>query len=312
LFSLWAGFTAFITGEQMKISHRLSVSAVAVGLAAGLSYTSIQAAHHQDSPDQDGHDQDSVGEYITRGRESQLFLDGGTRLGCDLFFSMPDGRTALAKKDSLVTQQVPAFVWQFSGLLPVSDFLKTVAIHSAATDEKSERWQDVQHTYYNGLRAEGVAEADAKIAFAGAYAFAPRWPLIELVEIPDIKNIPHTKLYTVAVTDPARKGLSIDDYRAMARDILDSPENVTLQDIRGVVDAVDAGQDGYEETSLLVGLMNKLKGAEQSGIVAEPEIGAAGSASDTKSGSDGTGSDEWVHLPDGTAVLENVESLGKG
>lgn len=294
----------------MKISHRLSVSAVAVGLAVDLSYTSIEAAHHQDG----------LGKYTTRVQESRLFVDGGTRLRCDLHFSMPDGQTALAKKDSLVTQQVPAFVWQYSGLLPISDFLKTVAIHSAATDKKSERWQDVQHTYYNGLRAEGVADADAKIAFAGAYAFAPRWPLIELVEIPDIKNIPDTKLYTVAVTDPARKGLSIEDYRAMARDILDSPENVTLQDIRGVVDAVDAGQGGYEETSLLVGLINKLKGTGKAGAEAvsaksvEPEMGAAGSAGDKETSSDATSPDltspdEWVELPDGSAVLEDVANL---
>ncbi len=299
----------------MNTTHRLTAGAVAISVAVGLSYNSLQAAHHEEN----------VGKYTTRVQESRLFVDGGTKLRCDLFFSTPGGKTAIAKKDSLVSQQVPAFVWQYSGLLPVSDYLKTVAIHGVATEQKIERWQDVQHTFYDGLRAEGAASTDAKIAFAGAYAFAPRWPLIELVEIADELNIPDTKLYSVSVTDPAKKGLSIDDYRAMARDIFDSPQNVTLQDIRGVIDAVDAGEGNYEESGLLVNLVKKIQGIVKPQSIEPETIEPESMVVDLEpvrleleakqmqkvSDQEENGSDEWVRLPDGSAVLAKVASLAQ-
>ena len=189
---------AFIAGEPMNTLHQLSAGALAVSVALGLTVSSPDAIGNQH--------QQCVGEYTTRVQESRLFVDDGTKLRCDLFFSTPDGKTVVAKKDSIIAQQVPAFVWQFSGLLPISDWLKTVAIHSVATDQKIERWQTVQTTFYHGLRAEGAAKADAKIAFAGAYAFAPRWPYVELVEIPDEQNIPDTILYLslIHISEPTR------------------------------------------------------------------------------------------------------------
>lgn len=268
----------------MKISHRLSVAASAVAVTAVLSYTSLQAAHHQSG----------VGEYSTRVQESRLFSesDGGTTLRCDLFFTSADGKTAVAEKGSQVTQQVPPFVWQYSGLLPISDYIKTVAIHSAATHHKIERWQDVQHTFYNGLKAEGVEDMDAKIAFAGAYAFAPRWPLVELVEITDELKMPDTRLYSVAATGPAQKGLGIDDYRALSRDIMDNPQDVTLSDIRGIVDAADAGEGNYEKSGFFAKLTKKIKGV----LERQPQSKI---------------SEDWVVLPDGSAVLAKVDKLAQ-
>lgn len=310
----------------MNISQQYFAGAVAVTLAVGLSYTSLQAEHHKT---------ECAGKYTTRVQESRLFVDGGTRLRCDLFFSTPDGRVAVAKKDSLIAQQVPAFVWQYSGLLPVSDYLKTVAIHSVATDLKIERWQEVQNTFYNGLRAEGAADADAKIAFAGAYAFAPRWPLIELVQIPDEQSIADSKLYAVEVSGPAKKGLSVEEYRALSRDILDSPQNVTLQDIRGIVDSIDAGEGSYEESGLLFKLMKKIKGvtaterASDSGstetaqsesmvVDIEPvrlEVAALSASDKDVAAKQNAQSDErageWVAMPDGSAVLREVAELAQ-
>ena len=236
----------------MKITHRLSLVAIAT-VAVGSTAGSTKAAHHCG---------DMFGKYTTRTSESRLFVDGGTRLRCDLFFSTADGKTSVAEKDSVITQQVPAFVWQFSGLLPVTDYLKTVAIHSFATEQKIDRWQDVQSTFYSGLRAEGANNMDAKIAFAGAYAFAPRWPLVELVEIADDANVADTKLFSVFVTNPAGKGMSVEAYRAMARDIFDNSQNVTLQDIRGIVDAVDAGETEYEESSSLIKSAKEIKNTD--------------------------------------------------
>lgn len=295
----------------MKTINWWYPGAVAAGVVACLAFTSTQAAHHQTE----------VGEYSTRVAESRLFVDGGTRLRCDLFFSAPDGAQSVAKKDSLVVQQVPAFVWQFSGLLPVADYRKTMAIHSAATDRKVARWQDVQHTFFQGLRAEGAAATDAKIAFAGAYAFAPRWPYIELIEIPDELAIPDTRLFAVSATDPARKGLTIADYRSMARDILDNPQNVTLQDIRGVVDAVDAGEGGYEKSGLLISIVDKIKRVathSQAGseivdleplrVELETMAKQGGEKVELSPEND---PEEWVTLPDGSSVLKNVSELAQ-
>ena len=274
----------------MKITHRLSLVAIAT-VAVGSTAGSTKAAHHCG---------DMFGKYTTRTSESRLFVDGGTRLRCDLFFSTADGKTSVAEKDSVITQQVPAFVWQFSGLLPVTDYLKTVAIHSFATEQKIDRWQDVQSTFYSGLRAEGANNMDAKIAFAGAYAFAPRWPLVELVEIADDANVADTKLFSVFVTNPAGKGMSVEAYRAMARDIFDNSQNVTLQDIRGIIDAVDIGETEYEKSSL-----NETRNAGSSLQAAEVDnpteiqftIG------------DETSGDDWVVMPDGSAVLKKVANL---
>ena len=306
---------AFIAGEPMKTLHQLSAGALAVSVMLGLTVSSPDAIGNQH--------QQCVGEYTTRVRESQLFLDDGTKLRCDLFFSTPDGKTAVAKKDSIIAQQVPAFVWQFSGLLPISDWLKTVAIHSVATDQKIERWQSVQTTFYHGLRAEGAAKADAKIAFAGAYAFAPRWPYVELVEIPDEQNIPDTILYAVEVTNAARKGLSIDDYRAMSRDILENHKNISLQDIRSTVDAVDAGQSSYAESGFLVNPAAKIEDIEGiEGVdpdfeeidlnVIDSGEEATATAGQVEAGpQEESDRDDWIVLPDGSMVLEEVGNLAE-
>lgn len=212
----------------MKTVFRFTALALAVSANVGVS----SAAYHPLS----------FGKYSTAVAESRLFVnDAVTTLRCDLHFSAGDSDTKwLAPKGSVVSQTVPSFVWQYSGLLPISDYLKTVAIHSVRSDQKESAWQDVQLTFYKGLRAEGAREVDAKIAYAGAYAFAPRWPLVELVDITVPERDKETRLYKVEYIPASEKGVSIDEYRSIARDIHAAPEAVTLQDIRGIVDAADA------------------------------------------------------------------------
>lgn len=187
----------------------------------------------------------SFGQYSTAVNESRLFVndDAVTTLRCDLFFSATGSdQTIVAPKGSLVIQAVPAFVWQYSGLLPVTDYLKTVAIHSTGSENKENSWQDVQLAFYNGLRVEGVRESDAKIAYAGAYAFAPRWPLVELIDIDDPQQDQDSNLYKVKYTPAGAKGVSVSEYQTLAQDILSAPTRVSLQDIRGVIDAADAAK----------------------------------------------------------------------
>lgn len=187
----------------------------------------------------------SFGQYSTAVGETRLFVSDNatTTLRCDLFFSATGSdQTIVAPKGSVVNQTVPAFVWQYSGLLPVTDYLKTVAIHSTSSERKENSWQDVQLAFYNGLRVEGVREADAKIAYAGAYAFAPRWPLVELIDIVDPMQDENSKLYKVKYTPVGAKGVSVAEYQTLAQDILSAPERVSLQDIRGVIDAADSAK----------------------------------------------------------------------
>ncbi len=186
---------------------------------------------------------ESFGVYSTAVQEDRLFIEDGTVLRCDLFFSSAvRDDSVVAARGSRVSQSVPAFVWQYSGLLPVSDYLKTAAIHSAGSMEKDRAWQDVQLTFYEGLRAEGVPEFEAKVAYAGAYAFAPRWPLVEFIDITDPERDKDSRLYRVEYITANPKGISIDEYRSLVMDIEADTDDISLQDIRGVIDAADAAR----------------------------------------------------------------------
>jgi len=196
---------------------------------------------------------DEIGEFATLVPETRLFTgDNGNILRCDLFFSLPGSEPVVAPKGSDIDQSVPSVVWQYSGLLPVSDYLKTVAIHSVSTEGQNRPWQQVQKYFYSGLRAEGATDADAKVAFAGAYAFAPRWTLVEFVEVEENNTIyPDSVLFDVNYIEPATKGLSVADYQALSQQILDRPDKVSLEDIRGVVDAADNGELTAEKIAAL-------------------------------------------------------------
>ena len=196
---------------------------------------------------------DEIGEFATLVPETRLFTgDNGSILRCDLFFSLPGSEPVVAPKGYDIDQSVPAVVWQYSGLLPVSDYLKTVAIHSVSTEDQTRPWQQVQKYFYSGLRAEGATEADAKVAFAGAYAFAPRWTLVEFVEVEENNTIyPDSVLFDVNYIEPATKGLSVADYQALSQQILDRPDKVSLEDIRDVVNAADEGELTAEKIAAL-------------------------------------------------------------
>lgn len=200
-------------------------------------------------------DQSGLGRYTTTVPEGRLFINNGRVLRCDLFFSTPNADTVVAPKGSELGQSVPPVVWQYSGLLPVSDYLKTVAIHSVSSDDKIRPWQDVQHTFYSGLRVEGVNDVDAKIAYAGAYAFAPRWPLVEFTKVDEAEPAyPDTVLYSIEYIQPAMKGMSPEAYRMLALQILEQSGDVSLKDIRGVIDTADSSKVRSSERASLGGI----------------------------------------------------------
>ncbi len=191
---------------------------------------------------------ESFGTYSTAVPEDRLFIEDGTLLRCDLFFSGVQSESKVtAAKGSRISQSVPPFVWQYSGLLPVTDYLKTVAIHSVSSMEKERAWQDVQLTFYEGLRAEGAEALAAKVAFAGAYAFAPRWPLVQFIDITVPERDLDSRLYRVEYIAANPKGVTIDEYRSLVSDIEQNTGDISLQDIRGVIDAADAAKASTTE-----------------------------------------------------------------
>jgi len=202
---------------------------------------------------------EGVGKFTTEVPEKKLFLENGRLLGSDLSFSLPDGESVIAPKGSTVNQLIPPVIWQFSGLLPASDYLKTIAIHSVSSDEKSRSWQHVQNFFYDGLRAQGAHDADAKVAFAGAYAFAPRWPLVKFTEVVEDENIKSDSvLYDVSYIQPPLKGFSLESYRSLALQIVSKPDDLTLQDIRSVIDAADKARSSSAEKASLGGIGGEL------------------------------------------------------
>jgi len=186
-------------------------------------------------------DHSARGEYETKAADDELFTESGRVLTSDLSFSRPNMETVVAPEGSRVTQSVLPIVWQFSALLPLNDYLKTAVIHSVGSDEKIRPWQDVQTTFYEGLLVDGASDMDAKIAFAGAYSFSPRWALVELIRIDEAVPVyPGTELYSVKYFLPATKRMTLDGYRKLALEILRKPEEFTLDDIKTAVDAVDS------------------------------------------------------------------------
>lgn len=258
----------------------------------------------------------NYGKYTTRVPESRLFINGGRILRCDLFFSAANGGVQqIAPKGSRLNQSVPPVVWQYSGLLPVSDYLKSVAIHSVATDNKVRPWQDVQATFYDGLRTEGADMADAKIAFAGAYAFAPRWPLVQFVEVEEQEIVyPNTVLYEVEYVQPQMKGLSLEEYRKLALKILNQPQSVSIHDIRDAIDTADITRNKSRERASLGGIGDPMAG-DMAGINATTETsegifsGIKAMLGSLKSGDEGVVSS--IHKNSkGEKVAESLQNAG--
>ena len=198
-------------------------------------------------------DHSNLGMYTPSVSEAKL-ISNGNILRRDLQFSVPGSESVVAREGSELKQTVPSVVWQFSALLPVNDYIKTAVIHSTSSDEKIRSWQDVQNTFYTGLRVEGALDSDAKIAYAGAYAFSPRWALVQFTEVEEeVTVFPDTILYKVDYIQAQEKGMTLDEYRALALKILQEPESVSLENIRSVVDAADAAKasegNGPDSTS---------------------------------------------------------------
>lgn len=241
---------------------------------------------------------DAIGTFSTATAEDRLFIKDGTELRCDLNFTSGYTDPWLVPKGSQVVQSVPPFVWQFAGLLPVNSYLKSVALHGYGSEQKERPWQDVQVAFYDGLRAEGAREFEAKIAYAGAYAYAPRWTDVEFIDVTVPARDKGTRLYKVKYNEPALKKLSVDDYRALVRELVDNPERISLEDIRGIVNDADGGGGvGVRLTADEV-----LESSENVIDIEATEFMKPEAIDDKEAGN-------WTLMPDGSSLLRSVESM---
>ena len=184
------------------------------------------------------------GKYTTRVVGDRLFLEDGHVLRCDLFFCAPDGDVVVAPKGSRLEQTVPPVVWQYSRLLPAKNYLKTAHVHSISSKLQERPWDDVQRHFYDGLLIEGATDTDAKIAYAGAYAFSPRWSFVDLVEVEETESkYPDSVLFRVEYTQPQPAEMTVEEYRALSLQILQQPENMSLQAIQAAIDESSGGSE---------------------------------------------------------------------
>jgi len=243
---------------------------------------------------------DGTGSFTTAVAEDRLFVEAGTELRCDLNFTSENTDPWLVPKGSKVMQSVPAFVWQFSGLLPVTEYLKSVTLHGYGTEVKERAWEDVQVAFYDGLRAEGARDFEAKIAFAGAYAYAPRWPEVEFIDVTVPARDKGSRVFKVKYNEPAKKKLTIDDYRALVRELLDNPDQISIEEIREMVDmagasvAVEQRETGVMEKSDSQSMIDQ--------DVAEFMKPVDSSVGGNTSASQGS----WKLMPDGSLLLRSV------
>ena len=109
----------------------------------------------------------------------------------------------------------------------------------------------------------------------------------------------------------------------MSRDILENHKNISLQDIRSTVDAVDAGQSSYAESGFLVNPASKIEDIEGiEGVdpdfeeidlnVIDSGEEATATAGQVEAGpQEESDRDDWIVLPDGSMVLEEVGNLAE-
>lgn len=290
----------------MSVEFRLSVLSTAL-LIAGLSSASVLSG---------------IGTFTAGVPEDQLFIEEGKVLAGDLIYHLPNGNKVVAPKGFELTQTLPPVVWQYAGLLPVTDYLKPAAIHSVSSERQDRSWKEVQNNFYNGLLVEGADNTDAKIAYAGAYAFAPRWSSIEFVEDSDAGDTSAVgTVFKIEHTQPSQQGMTIESYRDLSLQILQQTNEISLQDIQMAIDATDTTETKIRERASLGGISNEPQSARLSAIlVSGPDANLsvseseAGDSTGIVVGGNGTlahsGNGQVVNLADGEVTPVN-EMIGQ-
>jgi hypothetical protein len=89
-----------------------------------------------------------------------------------------NGVTWTAPKDAVVDgASIPKEFWTFIGGPFEGKYRNASVCHDVACNERTHRWQDVHHMFYDGMRCSGVEDAKAKTMLWAVWNFGPKWGL---------------------------------------------------------------------------------------------------------------------------------------
>jgi hypothetical protein len=100
-----------------------------------------------------------------------------------------NGVTWKAPKDSVVDgASIPQEFWTFIGGPFEGKYRNASVCHDVACDQRTHKWEDVHHMFYNAMRCSGVGDAEAKTMFWAVWNFGPKWnvmlPMVRRRELP--------------------------------------------------------------------------------------------------------------------------------
>jgi Protein of unknown function (DUF1353) len=70
---------------------------------------------------------------------------------------------------------IPRAFWTIIGAPFTGRYREASVVHDYYCETKSEPWQVTHRAFYDGMRANGVDPATAKVMYAAVYGFGPRW-----------------------------------------------------------------------------------------------------------------------------------------
>jgi hypothetical protein len=137
----------------------------------------------------------------------------------------PNGITWTAPKDAVVDgASIPQELWTFIGGPFEGRYRNASVCHDVACEERTHKWQDVHHMFYNAMRCSGVGDAEAKTMFGAVWNFGPKWGVM----LPAFRG-PQPSVAGTPTPGLIKKPQSPEEVRAIYEHI--KRENPSVSDI---------------------------------------------------------------------------------
>lgn len=154
-----------------------------------------------------------------------------------LRFADPTGAVWEAKA-GLVTDgaSIPGIFQPFVGKPFEEDFIKAAVIHDHYCDRHVRPWRQTHRVFYEGLVAQGVSKAKAKVMYFAVYLGGPKW--VELIPglkcdgncINAMKTSSGSPGFRARKADYAAQDLP-EELRKLSEEIEANPDLLTLDEI---------------------------------------------------------------------------------
>lgn len=116
---------------------------------------------------------------------------------------------------------IPQAFWSLIGGPFTGKYREASVVHDHYCKTKTETWQDTHRVFYDGMRANGVAESLAATMYGAVYFRGPRWIL--------------TKSKDGLVSSVSGTPLPLRDIKINIVELASRP-NITLEEVRGAID----------------------------------------------------------------------------